>query len=136
MKIKVSNRIISFILIMVFMFPFTENIYAYSGKEHDNIMYKMLFGTANSYKKDDRVKILEDASYLAIDQFNGQGQDKLDFLREEKHIDNMPSDISEIDFNYNSQHRSYTHRGWDHTYTKSEEALALGKKKAFIMFRC
>ncbi len=61
------------------------------------------------------VKRLEDASYLAIDQYNGDGAIELGNLNADK-IPGIPASIAEFDFSANYAHRQYTHRGWNVTY--------------------
>ena len=92
---------------------------AHERDEHDDDIERVLFGEEN-YKTShtdvaDIIQALEDATYLAVDQFNGYGQDALDNLQGRK-IRGIPSNISEIDFTSNYAHRSLTHRGWDMTY--------------------
>ena len=61
------------------------------------------------------VKRLEDASYLAIDQYNGDGTTELNNLIADK-IPGIPASVSEFDFTGNYAHRMFTHRGWNITY--------------------
>ena len=53
-----------------------------------------------------------------MDQFNGNGKEELERLKEEK-IPGLPETIDEIDFTSNYTHRSETHRGWNLDYQKS-----------------
>ncbi|MBE5807202.1 MAG: hypothetical protein E7317_02555 [Clostridiales bacterium] len=64
------------------------------------------------------VKRLEDASYLAIDQYNGNGTTELSNLIADK-IPGIPTSIADFDFSANYAHRKYTHRGWNVTYNEN-----------------
>lgn len=65
------------------------------------------------------VEQLDDALLLCIDQYNGFYADKLQKLNDAK-ISGIPASISEIDFAAGTDHRTYTHRGWNHTYAQFE----------------
>ncbi len=105
---------------------------AYESEDHNKLMSEILFGKdnykdtiksmqPNNYKN---IVMLENASYLCIDQFNDNGQDKLDNLRE-NHVHNIPKNISTINFAGGSAHRKYTHMGWNFDYKS-----VLGKDEA------
>lgn len=63
----------------------------------------------------DKIQAIEYATYLALDQFNGNGQDALDYLCS-RNIPGIPVTIADIDFSSNYAHRTYTHRGWNVDY--------------------
>lgn len=91
-------------------------------KDHNRWTEWMLFGNPSysSYKPSEikqRIEKLEDALLLCIDQFNGNYEDKLAKLSSVK---NVPDDLSSIDFKAGTNHRVYTHRGWNHTYAQFE----------------
>lgn len=93
--------------------------YAFERKDHDKYMCEVLFKnflqTENKKSIQDEIEALECASYLAIDQFNGNGQKDLDKLVTYG-VTGLPS-LNTIDYNASgTTHRSYTHRGWDHIY--------------------
>ena len=79
-------------------------------------------------EKADVVKSLKYATYFCIDQFNyskndknNKDDEKLAFLKG-RHVPNLPNSVSD-DINYTdsgSHHRYYTHRGWNHQYTKEQ----------------
>ncbi len=60
--------------------------------------------------------MLEYASYLAIDQSGGNGEEKLNFLKSKK-ARHLPK-LAEFDLTgiFYGNHRNYTHRGWDYAY--------------------
>ncbi|MBR4457938.1 MAG: hypothetical protein IKS31_03155 [Clostridia bacterium] len=79
-------------------------------------MLKVLFGRSFreencSEKELKAIEALEAASYLAVDQYNGNGTKELRLLLDYR-VPSIPSDISAIDFLGNQHHRRYTHRGW------------------------
>ena len=88
---------------------------AYEKDEHNKMMCDVLFKNFKTIENDkdvaDEIKALEYASYLAIDQFNGNGQSELDYLKNYG-VKEIPK-LSEIDYSGGSYHRRATHRGWD-----------------------
>ena len=92
---------------------------AHDRTEHDEELEYVLFRdrhyAASHPTVGDIIKRVEDAAYLAIDQFNGQGSAELNNLIAEN-IPGIPSSISEFDFSSNYAHRNYTHRGWNLIY--------------------
>ena len=94
-------------------------IQAFERKKHDEYMIDVLFKNflkvENKGSIKDEISALASASYLAIDQFKGDGQKDLDFLKEYG-VKNLPP-LSSIDFRASGQtHRSSTHRGWNFDY--------------------
>ena len=73
------------------------------------------------------LKALEYASYLAIDQYNGNGTTELTFLRSTYHVPGLPTNIDAIDFRGNEYHRKFTHYGWDHQYYDDKANWAVRK---------
>ena len=90
---------------------------AWEGDEHDACLRKVLFGS-NRVHNTDVLDAINDASYLAIDQFNGNGDSQLRELRE-LGIKNLPQK-EDFDFTDNSQHRNWTHKGWVYDYEKTD----------------
>lgn len=81
-------------------------------------MDQILFGSVESSLPsswEERIDMLHNASFLAIDQYNGNGSAELSELNSYGVV-RIPDNISEINFQGNSTHRQYTHMGWDHTY--------------------
>lgn len=96
-----------------------SNAYAFERKDHDKYMIEVLFKNfleaENKASIQDEIAVLESASYLAIDQFNGNGQKDLDTLLAYG-VSGLPP-LSAIDYSASGKtHRSYTHRGWDYVY--------------------
>lgn len=97
--------------------------YAHDRTEHDEDIELILlknkhYTRDNKNKHPDRIrkiKAIEDAAYLCLDQYNGNGGDDLQSLNQEN-IPDIPETISEIDFSSNYAHRRYTHRGWNVDY--------------------
>lgn len=85
-------------------------------ENHDMDIEYVLFGEpqfkASHPNISETIQLLEDATYLCVDQFNGSGTVELDRLKQ-KSIPELPQSISEIDFTSNYFHRYYTHRGWN-----------------------
>lgn len=114
------KRIISVFLVLTSLFVLVSPVLAYDAEEHDEYLEKVLFGNPDYSKAHtdvkDKIQMLEYASYLAIDQCNGKGQEKLDFLKSHR-VKKLPK-LSEIDLDgiFYGSHRNYTHRGWDYKY--------------------
>lgn len=112
----------AFILtVMIMACVFLTTTFAYDVEEHDAYLEQVLFGEKNyknskSEKVQNKVLMLEYASYLAIDQDRSEGADKLDFLKKMK-VRGLPK-LNEFDLTgvFYGNHRNYTHRGWDYTY--------------------
>ena len=106
--------------LIVFLSSFlSSDAFAFERKEHDKYMVEVLFKnfleTENKPSIQDEIEALESASYLAIDQFNGNGQKDLDNLIAYG-VKNLPS-LDDIDYSASGKtHRSNTHRGWDYVY--------------------
>lgn len=114
-----AKRIFSVFLMILLCISLQPSAFAHDKDEHYEELEYVLFG--NRYYKDTHpvhakiIQAIEDATYLAIDQFNGQGTQELDRLRNEG-IPDLPSSIAEINFSANYSHRFFTHRGWNVNY--------------------
>ena len=91
---------------------------AHDRAEHDTILDSIMFGDlsrlSNSWSE--KIEALHSASFIAIDQFNGNGQSDLDVLKDYG-VSKIPENIGEINFTeWGERHRMYTHLGWDHYY--------------------
>ncbi len=108
----------SLLLCLVFFIgAIPQTTYAYNRDDHDKYRVEVLFKNFKELEHDksaqEKIKALGCAAYLAIDQFNNNGQKDLDFLLAYG-VKGIPSDVSAISFNASgSTHRSHTHRGWD-----------------------
>ncbi len=96
---------------------------------HAKLLKEVLIkpGIALSERAEEKLKMLQCASYLCIDQFNNNDpkrangdQKKLDWLRER--VNGLPKSINEINPDSGEKqlsgknHRSFTHRGWGFPY--------------------
>ena len=94
--------------------------YSHNRDKHDEILNKVLFGEdypSLSVSKSNKLKAIEDASYLCIDQFGNNGNSELNFLRNTIGVKNTIKTISEINYSNISEHRKFTHQGWNYEYT-------------------
>lgn len=102
-------------------------------KDHVNDLKEILFGNVSFIFKSDKAskafEALQNASYLAIDQFNGQGKAELLVLKEYG-VPGLPRKINKkINFSSNFEHRKYTHLGWDYDkYEKTQNRWERRKK--------
>lgn len=112
------KRFYFLLVIVLLLFQCAASVFAHGRDEHDEEIELVLFGSrdyAVSHPlQSKKIKALEDAVYLCVDQFNGSGTDELENLQDRK-ITGLPKSISEIDFTGNYSHRKYTHRGWNLT---------------------
>ena len=103
---------ISVILIGVLLFISfcNANCLAHDRDEHNRILDRILFGSesGNPDSWAERIDMLHKASYLTLDQANGEGQTDLDALNE-FNVPRIPKTISEINVRGNYTHRRYTH---------------------------
>lgn len=95
-------------------------VVAHGRKEHDEQLELVLFGNSKYSTQHpevkDKIQALEDAVYLYVDQFQGNGVDCLSYLQN-RSVSHLPQTISEIDFPSNYEHRKYTHLGFDFDYS-------------------
>lgn len=111
--------------VLISMIPIQSE--AYERKDHDALTLKILFRkyeyACNNSSVQDELSALTSATYLTVDQFNNYGQKYLDELIAYG-IKNIPSQVSEIGFSASGRnHRDYTHRGWDFSYTGEMKSL-------------
>ncbi len=121
------KRAVSIALTFCFLLNLSISCFAFAAEDHDSYMNSVIFG--NSFTADKKSEILSAASYLTIDQYSGNGQDKLDVL-EKNNIKKLPS-LSDIDFNGNQHHRKYTHLGWNHSY--SDDKANWNERKTILL---
>ena len=113
------KRIICLLLALVLLTAAAPAL-AHDRDEHDEELEYVLF--RDRYYSDTHpttgkiIQRIEDAAYLAIDQYNGSGTTELKNLNDDK-IPGIPSSIDQINFTSNYAHRDYTHRGWNVTYS-------------------
>lgn len=121
---------------------FYEPVYAKVGVGHDADLQAVLFGDRVLTKEmKATVKMLEEASYLTIDQFDSKGQNKLDFLSG-KGVRGLPK-LKEINIDPGvANHRKYAHNGWNSEwhqmkynsqYNKDENWQKKWKKRKSIL---
>ena len=118
------------ICVAILLVLFSVPVYAFPAQKHDSHLEIALFGPKGLATSDEKAldsfEALKHASYLCIDQYNGEGQElHLDALLElqgEYWIDFLPTrghypqTIADIDYPSNYSHRAYTHLGWDKKY--------------------
>lgn len=115
------KRLIGFLLIIALLTTFLIPSFAFERDEHDKYLEKVLFKSGPvPAGGNDKVKMLECASYLMLDQCNGNGEIDLEYLKTHG-VSNLPKSIGEIDFSGNQLHRRYTHQGWNYTYTGEKD---------------
>lgn len=126
------KRIICCVLLITVLLSTMTPAYAHDAAEHNLHLESVLFGPVNavnamSPEAQNALKALEYASYLAIDQYNGNGTTELTFLRSTYHVPGLPTNIDAIDFRGNEYHRKFTHYGWDHQYYDDRANWAVRK---------
>lgn len=131
----IIKRLIAIVLVMTIGMTAIP-INAHDRQQHDFDLESVLFGKENfttSQKPEvkNAAKALKCAAYLAIDQFNGNGAEDLNFLKNEYNVSGLPK-LSEIDFKGNNNHRRYTHRGWDFPYGNSDVGHWAERKRILL----
>lgn len=117
---KIAKRILSCICIVALVFSIPIKAEGYERDGHDKLMLDVLFKNFKEIDNDKSVKqeveALECACYLTIDQFNESGQKALDTLHTYG-VKGIPDSLDAIKISASpSNHRSYTHRGWNFAY--------------------
>jgi hypothetical protein len=96
---KMKRSIKTMIYIVLFSLLANAPLFSFAASVHDGHMAKVLFGNrAGVHKRSEKIKALEYASYLAIDQFNGKGEEKLSYLRDKTKVRGLPARISAFEF--------------------------------------
>ena len=112
------KRFVVLLTVIIILLRCTVSVFSHGRNEHDEELEYVLFGSRDYALThpaiSDKIKALEDAVYLCVDQYNGVGAEQLKNLQDRK-IPGLPKSISEIDFTGNYSHRKYTHRGWNLT---------------------
>ncbi|MBE5837505.1 hypothetical protein [Butyrivibrio sp.] len=148
------NRFIV-MLICVCILSFMNMIMCYahdSAEEHNKELEKVLFEEGFSkYKSEDvkkSVQAIEYASYLAIDQFKGDGKDKYDVLKG-MNMGGLPLSFSSIDYYEDltgstkkdgnrvqisaQNHRKYTHQGWEMEFQNKDVNQFMEKRRNVLL---
>lgn len=136
---KHIKRVITILLTAVLCFSLTTSVYAFNRDEHDKYMLDVLFKSFKNVENDksisDEIEALECASYLTIDQYNGNGENDLSYLKQYG-VKELPTSISKIDYASGPYHRRATHRGWDGettgVYNTTDKERWLIRKKILI----
>lgn len=118
------KRFLALLLVLVLVAGLTVPIHAYNAKGHNKVIEKILFGKADyaqSISADihEKLQMLEYATTICLDQYNGHYTDELKFLNDQN-IRGIIQQISDIDFSGNSRHRQKTHLGWDYSYSPDD----------------
>lgn len=120
------KRCAALLLAMVLVISMALPAKAYGEDGHRKIIESILFGKENymdSASGDtlEKLKAIECAVTICLDQYNDSYADELAFLNS-MDIHGLPDSIDEINFSGNQYHRRYTHRGWDFKYTPTDKA--------------
>lgn len=118
------KRFLALLLVLTLVAGLTVQVHAYNAKGHNKVIEKILFGKgdyAQSISPDihENLQMLEYATTICLDQYNGHYTDELKYLNDQR-IRGIVSQISDIDFSGNSRHRQKTHLGWDYTYSSDD----------------
>lgn len=103
------------LLALVLLFSDISIVRAYERKDHDQMTEDVLFKNFKVIDNDlaclDEINAIECAAYLAIDQFNENGQGDLNVLKAFG-VKKLPK-LRDIDYpSSGAYHRRATHRGW------------------------
>ena len=110
------------LLTIIFVINLTIPCFAHERTEQSDDLFEIMFGkyrTKGEIANYEVFDLLVSAAYLAIDQFNNNGQNDLDKLKRYG-IKGIPFEVKEISINASGRnHRNYTHRGWNFNYGPS-----------------
>lgn len=120
-----NKRLISLIIVCMLLCSYAPFAIGHpSAQEHYDELELVLFGGKYNGNNKEALMMLEYASTLAIDQFNGFHANILSYLSQRK-IAGLPPDVKATKedhkngINYTASaktHREATHRGWDWNY--------------------
>ena len=134
---KRMNWITLFLSVILTVTLIPSPISAYERDGHDKCMNDVLFyhfkeDPEHDPKTKNELKVLSSACYLAIDQFNNNGQHDLDALHAYG-VKDIPASVGEFSFNASGKnHRSKTHRGWDFPYGGDDNKLWQTRKHLLL----
>lgn len=119
---KIKRLLLKVICLLILMGTLFNSFtsYSYGTDEHDRILNRVLFGNefpSLAGNKTNKLKAIDNASYLCVDQYNNSGKSELSFLRNTIGVKGIIKSISEINFSANYSHRKFTHQGWNYKYT-------------------
>ncbi|SCW69343.1 hypothetical protein SAMN02910456_02635 [Ruminococcaceae bacterium YRB3002] len=118
-----KRRVICLLFVIVIVFCGVVPVSAHTRRTHDKQLEYMIFGDEKYSSRHsnvrDKVIALEEAVYLCVDQYNGNGKQDLNDLRNRK-VPHLPKTIDTINIGANAEHRYYTHLGWDHDYSNDK----------------
>lgn len=118
------KRVLSILLALLMLFPLFIPINACNEEQSNEYLMELLFGSSSSKASSDKAKMLKYAVYLCSEQSNRSGQDKIDFLKQNKV---KVSSLDEINLNKN-QLVKCTHTSWDYVDEKTNTKKQNRKK--------
>lgn len=121
-----KRQIVALLLAISLSVGLAVPVNAYGAKDHNKLIETILFGNANYSKSlsesvGNQLLALEYATTICLDQFQGKYSDELKFLNDWK-IHGIIESVGEINFDGNSHHRQYTHKGWNWDYRTDDKA--------------
>ncbi len=100
---KNSSRFLILLFVVIVLSSRCVSVYAHDKDEHNRELDAVLFGGSYSVKNQKEIKesiaAIKCASYLAIDQFQGEGEDAYEELKG-YHVGGLPSKFSDLDYSY------------------------------------
>lgn len=143
--IRTKTRFVAITLLIVTIIGILSPSYAYSGDEHYKDLEQVLFGKDGFASRADNAeeywKDIKYASYLTIDQFGDDGEDQYNALKR-RGVAGLPDSFSEIQYSKSlsgdttitgTNHRKYTHNGWDRPYGSVKEKKFWEKRKTILL---
>lgn len=146
--IKIKKSLVKVLYLSIFCCIVFNSFrsYSYGTDEHDKILNRVLFGSDKPLlagDKNNKLKAIDYASYLCVDQYNSSGNAKLIFLRDTIGVKNIVKSIAEINFGDNYSHRKFTHQGWNYKFTHTKipktdifEDINWEKRKKILLETC
>lgn len=113
-----GKRICSLLLTIVLLFSSGNTVLACDENQITTYVPQILFGdSASSKVSDEKVKMLLDALYLNSMQSDGQGKDKIEYLKRKK-VRGIGS-LSDLDIKHKDLMKC-SHNTWEYEYTGAE----------------
>ena len=114
-----SKRICSLFLAIMLLLSSGNTVLACDENQINTYVSQILFGdSASSKASDEKVKMLLDALYLNSMQSDGQGKDKIEYLKSKK-VRGIGS-LSDLDIKHKDLMKC-SHNTWEYEYTGAEK---------------
>ena len=121
-----KKRLASLFMVIVLLLSCNSNVLACDEEQTNIYVTQILFGDrADSRASDENVRMLMAALYLCSEQYDNQGQDKINYLKQHK-VSGVPA-LNKINVNY-YQLFECSHNYWEYEYSAAKNIRANRQK--------